>query len=97
MKALESPHLPGEGPLPGSLDSKVTYPIAGEVCSECHIRGLSALIPVPTFPMLVDLPAHIFSPHLLPIIFFKIAPHSHCIEIIRLAKAGYGLGNGAVA
>lgn len=97
MNAFESPHLPGEDWLPGSLDSKVTYPIAGEVCPECHIRGLSALIPVPTFPILVDLPAYIFSPHLLPITIFTIPPHSHCIEIMQPAKSEHVLGNRVVA
>jgi hypothetical protein len=97
MNAFESPHLPGEERLPGSLEIEHTYPIAGEVCPESDIRRHVAIIPVPTFPILVDLPAYIFSPHLFPIIYLSIAPHSHCIEIMRLAKAVYGLGNGAVA
>ncbi len=95
MNAPESPRLPGEGPLPCSLNSELTYPIAGEVCPDLPVRRLSALIPVPT--ILVDPLSFIFSPHLLPITIFTIPPHSHYIEIIRLAKAGYGLGNGAVA
>ena len=97
MKALESPHLPGEDWLPCSLEIEHTYPIAGEVCAESDFRWLFAIIPVPTFPILAHHPAYIFSPHLFPIIHLSIPPHSHCIEIMRLAKAVYGLGNGTVA
>ena len=96
MNAFESPHLPGEVWLPRSLDSKVTYPIAGEVCPESDIRRLFAIIPVPTFPIVVDLPAHIFFPITIFNIF-TITPHAYYIKSIRPAKTGYGLGNGAVA
>ncbi len=97
MKAVKSPHLPGEGPLPGSLDSKVTYPIAGELCPESDIRRLVAIIPVPTLTILAHHPAYIFSPHLFPIIYLSIAPHSHCIEIMQPAKSEHVLGNRVVA